>query len=62
MEDLSFLPLRSCRLVCFPSPILFFPTDPLLKKMMGCSVGVIDIIRMALTSGRKSSAKQESPF
>lgn len=47
--------------VVFPQ-FWFFSTDPLLKKMMGCSVGVIDIIRMALSSGRKSSAKQGSPF
>lgn len=48
-------------MLSFPSSV-FFLTDLLLKKMIGCTVEIIDITMMALSSGRKSFAKQESPF
>lgn len=65
IQDLHFVHLRSCRLVCSLSPISIFFGRSLAKQRMGCSVGLISIIRMVLvapTAGRKLSAQQAPPF
>lgn len=63
--SISFIFVLAGLYVVFPQFRFFFFGRSLAKQRMGCSVGLISIIRMVLvapTAGRKLSAQQAPPF